>query len=111
MQNRSIQRRDFVESLQGMDIRTGIKIAKFVQENEYKVSPNSLVSTVLGGIVMSDSNNPITFALEIIKTHSKTTILSDLTIISMDEYLDLLNLNIKSNEKRKSKFTNSISRR
>ena len=62
-----------------------------------------MVSTVLGGVVVDDDNNPITFAVEIIKDLSPHLILSDLSLIEMDEYLDLLNLNNKSNEKRKDK--------
>jgi len=95
---------DFMESISDMDIRTGIKIAKFIEQNVDSVPTNKLVSTVLGGVVVGDDNDPITFALEIIKDESKYIILSDVQLISMDEYLDLLNLklNIKSNERRKS---------
>ncbi len=100
---------DFVEELQKMDIRTGIKIAKFIEKNVDKVPSNNLVSTILGGVVMDDNNNPITFALEMIRTNSPYIILSDLKLVSMDEYLDLLNLNLKSNETRKSQ-SNKIHR-
>ena len=42
---------------------------------------------------MDDENEPITFALEIIKNNeSEFTILSDVQLIPMDEYLDLLNI-------------------
>jgi hypothetical protein len=99
---------DFIETLQELDIRTGIKIAKFIEENIDKVAENKLVSTVLGGVVIDDDNEPITFALEMIKTPDHCTvgnsiILSDIKMIPMDDYLDLLNLNIKSNEDRKNK--------
>lgn len=93
----------FVEQLQGLDIRTGIKIAKFIETNVITIPTNQLVSTVLGGVVVDDNNNPITFAVEIIKDNSPHTILSDLKLIEMDEYLDLINLNKKLNGKRKSK--------
>jgi len=93
----------FVEQLQGLDIRTGIKIAKFIEKNVIKIPMNRLVSTVLGGLIVDDDNNPITFAVEIIKDSSPHTILSDLTLIEMDEYLDLINLNKKLNAKRKNK--------
>tara|TARA_R110002012_G_C11642643_1_gene610795 strand:+ start:852 stop:1208 length:357 start_codon:yes stop_codon:yes gene_type:complete len=96
---------DFVDSLSDMDIRTGIKIARFIDEKVYDVCPNSLVSTVLGGVVMDDYNEPVTFALEIIKDEQKNIILSDIKMVSMDEYLDLLNLNIKSNGITRSKNT------
>ena len=52
----------FVEQLQGLDIRTGIKIAKFIETNVITIPTNQLVSTVLGGVVVDDNNNPITFA-------------------------------------------------
>ena len=96
---------DFMESISDMDIRTGIKVAKFIQENIEDIPTNKLISTVLGGVVVDDDDRPITFALEIIKDDSKYIILSDVQLISMDEYLDLLNLklNIKSNGIRKSK--------
>tara|TARA_R110002167_G_scaffold126382_1_gene307100 strand:- start:4503 stop:4877 length:375 start_codon:yes stop_codon:yes gene_type:complete len=96
----------FVEQLQELDIRTGIKIAKYIDKNINKVSTNKLISTVIGGLVIDDDDEPITFALEIIKGKSKSIILSDIQLISMDEYLDLLNelkLNIKSNDTRESK--------
>ena len=94
---------DFVEGIQGLDVRTGIKVAKFIQGKVKSVHSNTLVSTVLGGVVVDDNDNPITFAVEIIKDNSPNIILSDLSIIDMNEYLDLLNLNKKSNEKRKNK--------
>lgn len=93
---------DFVETLQQLDIRTGIKIAKFIEKNVDKVHENDLVSTVLGGVVIDDDNTPITFALEMLRIED-VIILSDIKLVDMDEYLDLLNLNIKSNESRKSK--------
>lgn len=105
----------FVEQLQGLDIRTGIKIAKFIEKNVFQIPYSTLVSTVLGGVVVDDDNNPITFAVEIIRDLSpgkytpknikeaSNIILSDLKLIDMDEYLDLINLNKKLNGKRKNK--------
>tara|TARA_R110000765_G_scaffold70389_1_gene136549 strand:+ start:31 stop:402 length:372 start_codon:yes stop_codon:yes gene_type:complete len=103
---------NFMESISDMDIRTGIKIAKFIQENIDDIPSNKLVSTILGGVVIDDDEDPITFALEIINNDSDHIILSDVKLISMDEYLDLLNLklNIKSNEPRKSKSIKKYSR-
>jgi len=103
---------EFMESISDMDIRTGIKIAKFIQENIDDIPSNKLVSTILGGVVVDDDNDPITFALEIINNDSEYIILSDVKLISMDEYLDLLNLklNIKTNEPRKSKSIKKNSR-
>ena len=100
---------DFVESLSTMDILTGIKIAKFIDEEVDAVEINTLVSTVLGGVVVDNDDEPITFALEIIKDQEKNIILSDIKMVSMDEYLDLINLNKKSNGIRKSKGSKELS--
>jgi|8_EtaG_2_1085327.scaffolds.fasta_scaffold22970_2 hypothetical protein len=96
---------EFVETLQQLDIRTGIKIAKFIEGNIHKLPISTLTSTILGGVVMDDDNCPVTFALEIMKVkeyhndnQQEIIILSDIKIVSMDEYLDLLNLNTKLNE-------------
>ena len=92
---------DFVESIQQFDIRTGQKIAEFIQKNVNDIEPNVLVSTMLAGVIINDNNKPITFVVEVIKDHSPNIILSDLVQIDMDEYLDLINL--KSNGKIKSR--------
>jgi len=93
----------FVETIQQFDIRTGIQIAKFIQANIDTVESNLNVSTILEGVVINDNQEPITFIVEIIKDNSPNIILSDLQLISMDEYLDLLNLKLKSNGSIKGK--------
>ena len=55
------------------------------------------------GLVMDDYNEPVTFALEIIKLNNGSTMLSDLELVDMDEYLDLINLNKKTNGFNQSK--------
>lgn len=101
---------EFVENIQKFDIRTGIKITKFIQNNIPDVPESILTSTILPGVIIDDDNNPITFVVEVLKYQDydefelpDITVLSDLQIISMDEYLDLLNLNKKLNATRKSK--------
>ena len=59
---------------------------------EFREPASILVSKVLGGLVMDDDNEPITFGLEFIRNESEFIVLSDLKLISMDEYLDLMNL-------------------
>lgn len=93
----------FVETIQQFDIRTAIKIAKFIQANVENIEPNLNVSTILEGVVINDEQEPVTFAVEIIKDYSTQIILSDLQLISMDEYLDLLNLKLKSSGQTKSR--------
>ena len=96
---------DFLDTLQGLEIRVGIKIAKFIAEHVKKIEPNELVSTVIGGLVMNNNNEPITFALEIIKSKDFNVMLSDLELVNMDEYLDLINLNKKTNGINQSKYS------
>ena len=83
---------DFMVAIAGMDISTGIKIAEFIEKNFSSLQASILVSKVLGGLVMDDDNEPITFGLEFIRNESEFIVLSDLKLISMDEYLDLMNL-------------------
>ena len=82
----------FMAAIAGMDISTGIKIAEFIEKNFSSLQASILVSKVLGGLVMDDDNEPITFGLEFIRNESEFIVLSDLKLISMDEYLDLMNL-------------------
>jgi len=94
---------DFIDGLQDLDIRTGIKIAKFIKDNLDDIEINTFVSTILGGVVINEYNEPVTFALEIIKQNESFPVLSDIKLIDMDEYLDLLNLNKKTNGLNKGK--------
>jgi len=96
---------EFVETLQQLDIRTGIKIAKFIEKNVGNIPASKLTSTVIGGVVIDDDGDPITFALEVlkIKEQEEIIILSDIQLVSMDEYLDLLNLNKQLNVTGKNK--------
>ena len=86
---------EFAESMQEIDIRTGIKIAEFIDNNVDSIDHSKLISTVLGGLIVDDYNEVVTFALEIIKEDDPIIIISDITMVSMDEYLDLINLNLK----------------
>ena len=56
-------------------------------------------------MVIDDDGDPVTFALEVlkIKEQEDVIVLSDIQLVSMDEYLDLLNLNKKLNVTGKSK--------
>ena len=92
---------DFIETIQTIDLRTAIKIATFISKERPKLKTNLLVSSVLAGVIIDDYNKPITFAVELIKTNDPYIILSDLKFISMDEYLDLYNINKKINLKSK----------
>jgi hypothetical protein len=95
----------FVESLQELDIRTALKIARYIDRNVEEIPVNEFTSTILGGIIPQTHAEPIIFAVEIVQTKKSKAILSDVKLISIDEYLDLYNLNliITDDENRKSK--------
>jgi len=71
-----------------------------MEVNYDAVPVNSLVSTVLGGVTYDRQDNPITFAVEMVVTEDNKLALSDVSLISMDEYLDLINLKLNINELR-----------
>jgi len=80
---------NFIMSLQEIDENIALKIAMFIEHNLTDVSPNNFTTYVLGGVVHY-LNKPITFAVEILKTHDEQLTLTDLSLIDMDEYLDLI---------------------
>ena len=83
----------FMDELQKFDLYTALRIATFIEQNLKILPVNHFTSYVLGGCVVHSIGDPITFALEIINTKTDPTILTDVTLITMDEYLDLINLN------------------
>ena len=82
----------FMAAIAGMEINTGIKIAKFIEKNFSSIEGSTEVSEALGGLVIDDNKEPITFGLEINRSKTKFIVLTDLKLIPMDEYLDLMNL-------------------
>lgn len=86
--------KDFVSTLYQIEIPTGIKIADFIEKNINALPINTLVSYVYGGLVMDKDNHPVTFAIEVIQPDEYDPILSDLQLVPMDEYLDLMNLDL-----------------
>jgi len=98
----------FIDAMLEIEMPIALKIAMFLNENKIRVKTNNLVSYVLGGLIIYN-NEPITFAVEIIKADSEYMTFTDISLITIDEYLDLMNLNlyIKSNERTKSKSIKS----
>ena len=99
---------DFTDILHKVDPVLAYRIGKYIEDNVKEVPDNSLRSHVLGGVVMYE-NKPVTFALELVKQKGLLVSLTNLIFISMDEYLDLINLNcyIKSNESRRQSITDN----
>jgi len=83
---------EFIDAMSLLDVRTGIKVGDFIKGVEGDVPVNQFISTVLGGFVVDDDNDTLTFAVEIIKNDSEFIILSDLIFIPMDDYLDLIHI-------------------
>ena len=83
---------NFVTSLEEIEEPIAIKIALFIQDNLRDISPNNFTTYVLGGVVHY-YNEPITFAVEVMKTHGEYLTPTDLSLINMNEYLDLICLN------------------
>ena len=83
----------FVESLQELDLYTALKIGRYIKKNIKSLPVNNLRSYILGGVIVDTIGDPITFALEVVSLKNEPTTLTDVSLISMDEYLDLINLN------------------
>ena len=99
---------DFTDFLHKVDPVLAYRIGKYIEDHVTEVPDNPLRSHVLGGVVMHE-NKPVTFALELVKQKGLLVSLTNLIFISMDEYLDLINLNyyIKSNETSRQPITDN----
>ena len=94
---------DFIDSFFNLDLPTAIKIAKYIEKNLGRFPSNTFTSYILGGVVINKKKKPVTFALEILSTHPPDITLSDIQLISMDEYLDLLNMGMYIKSKKSPK--------
>tara|TARA_R110001606_G_scaffold397675_1_gene574892 strand:+ start:1309 stop:1665 length:357 start_codon:yes stop_codon:yes gene_type:complete len=83
---------DFLITLQEMDKDIALKIAVYIEDNIRNIKPNNITTYVLGGVI-HHNKKPITFALELLKLKGTYITLTDLTLIDMNEYLDLICLN------------------
>lgn len=85
---------EFLQSLDEFDIRTSILIAKQIESSTILV-PSKIMSTYLiGGIIDDPYDGPTPFAVEILRVDDGLVMFTDVKLISMDEYLDLINLNL-----------------
>lgn len=80
---------NFITSLEEIDNEIALKIAYYIERNLNDISPNVITTYVLGGVV-HHYGDPVTFAVEVMKTEEYFITLTDLTLIDMDEYLDLI---------------------
>lgn len=93
---------DFMDALHRLPPMMAYKIGKYIEDYVVELPPNDLCTYVVGGVI-DYNETPVPFALEIMKTSGMLITLTNLILISMDDYLDLINLNsyIKSNEKNR----------
>ena len=93
---------DFMDALHDVHPLLAYRIGKYIEDNVCDLKPNVLRTHVLGGIIHYD-DKPVPFALEMMKLPGMLTTLTNLVFITVDDYLDLINLNsyIKSNETNK----------
>ena len=80
----------FMDNLSEMNLYTALKIATFIEKNLQSIQVTKLRSTVLGGCIVHSIGEPITFAIEMVRKQNHYTTLTDVSLIDMDEYLDLM---------------------
>ena len=100
----------FMITLENADPFVAYKIALYIEEHLPDIPNNDFHTHLLAGIV-HDDGQPIPFVVECLKTADTFLIFTDLKFISLNEYLDFINLNsyIKSNDKSKSRKRNIYS--
>lgn len=91
---------EFLDSMDELGVRTSILIAKEIEHGSMLVPSEPLTTHHVGGIVDDPVEGPTPFAIEILRVDEEVVLLANVSLISMDEYLDLINLNlyIKSNK-------------
>jgi hypothetical protein len=88
----------FVIALENIDREMAILIATFLEDHMLDLPTNDFTTHIYGGLVHY-FDEPIPFVVEILKASGSYLTFTDLQLIDMNEYLDLVNLNlyIKSN--------------
>ncbi len=98
---------EYLEALDDMDFELSLIISNYIDKHVIDIKPTIHTTHVIGGIVKYN-NESVPFALEIIKERGSFLILSDICLITINEYLDLINLNlyikqnVKSDKKKKN---------
>ncbi len=80
----------FMDNLSEMNLYTSLKIATFIEKNLQSIQVTKLRSVVLGGCIVHTIGEPITFVIEMVRKQNYYTTLTDVQLIDMDEYLDLM---------------------
>jgi len=91
---------DFVIALENMDPEMAMLIAIYLEDHILDLPTNDYTTHIYGGLIYY-YNEPIPFVVEALKASGSYLTFTDIKFIDMNEYLDLINLNlyIKSNGK------------
>jgi len=83
----------FFDKLQNIGIETAVAISRSISRSKITLPDNDTIAYTIGGIAQTDYED-IPFSVRFIKIEPDTVLLADINFISMDEYLDLINLNL-----------------
>ena len=84
---------EYLQALDDIDFELSLIISKYIDDNVIDIEPTNDISQVRGGIVHYEGV-AYPFALEMIKMRGSFLILTDICLIDLNEYLDLINLNL-----------------
>ena len=83
----------FFYKLQEIGLETAVAISKSISHSQIELPDDGRISHTIGGVASTD-NEDVPFSIKFIKIESEVVLLTDINLISMDEYLDLINLNL-----------------
>jgi hypothetical protein len=83
----------FFDKLQNIGLETAVAISKAISQSQIELPDDSRIAYTIGGIAITDEEH-IPFSIKFIKIEPEAVLLSDIHLITMDEYLDLINLNL-----------------
>ncbi len=84
---------DFFDQLHESGIEVAVSISRAISDSYIEIPDDCVISHTVGGVAsLGDEDLP--FSIKFIKIDSETTLLSSIQLISMDEYLDFINLNL-----------------
>ena len=88
----------FLESMGKLPLSLAFSISVYLDENLPELKENLLTTHILGGRIIY-KNLPFYFVVELLYDEEQILTFTDIMEIDMDEYLDLMNLNmyIKTN--------------
>lgn len=97
----------FLESMGKLPLSLAFAISVYLDDNLPELKENLLTTHILGGRI-TYKESPFYFVVEILYDEDQVLTFTDIMEIDMDEYLDLMNLNmyIKTNGQSRTTTTN-----